>query len=195
MGIAHLLEDFGTSTLGEPITLSTGSLEDQRLEAFEKGYKAGWDDSVKASAEDLRTVSVDLAQNLQDLSFTYEEAYSAALMGLKPLIEQIVSTLLPGAMQQALGAQVVDQLCDIARDQPRPQVDLVCSPGTAPALGGLLDVCPDVSVSIIENPDLSDGQVSLRFDAEERDIDLGAILEQIRTAVAGFFTENQRETA
>ena len=54
MSIAHLLEDFGETHAHAPIAMDDVSLEDERLEAFEAGYQAGWDDAVKAQTEDAR---------------------------------------------------------------------------------------------------------------------------------------------
>ena len=50
---SHLFEDFG----GKPKPKSKApsfrieEVEDQKLESFENGYRAGWDDAIKAQAE------------------------------------------------------------------------------------------------------------------------------------------------
>lgn len=195
MSIAHVLEDFGAYTRGRPVSLTDVSLEEQRLEAFEKGYQAGWDDSVKAAQEDTRRISADLAQNLQDLSFTYQEAYSAVLESLRPLLEQMISAVLPAMMRQSLGAQVVGQLHELARDLGPQPVAIVTAPANITALGQVLQGEQSLTVTLSEDPALSEGQVRIEFGAHEREIDLTDVLARIESSVAGFFEENRKDTA
>jgi len=195
MGISHLLEDFGAYARGKPVSLTDVSLEEQRLEAFEKGYQAGWDDSSKAAEDDTRRVSSDFAQNLQDLSFTYGEAYSAVLASLRPLLEQISTTILPELMRQTLGAQLVEQVHEMARDLGPQPIELVTAPANATTLESVLGDDPAMPITVIEEPSLGEGQVFVRFGTHEREIDLSGVLATIGQTMTGFFDENQKETA
>ena len=47
-------------------------------------------------------------------------------------------------------------------------------------------------VRVQSDDTLSDGQVFLRFGEEETEIDLGAVTDGIRDALAGFFAEQER---
>lgn len=195
MSISHLLEDFRPYTNGNPLTLTDVSLEEQRLEAFERGYQAGWDDSVKAAEDDSRRVSADLAQTLLDLSFTYEEAHSAVLDGLKPLLEQMIETLLPKLGRQTLTQRIVEEIETIARQQGPQTVELVTAPANASTLKTLLNEDLPMPVTVSEEPTLGEGQAYLRFGSQEREIDLRGALEGIQEKVGAFYEENQRETA
>lgn len=195
MGISDLLEDFGALTRGRPVSLTDVSLEEQRLEAFEKGYQAGWDDSVKAASEDSRTIAADLAQNLSDLSFTYEEAQSAMLNALRPLLEQMMETVLPALMRGTLGAHVVDLVHNLARDLGPLPLEIVAAPENVVALDRALGEAPVLSVSVKEDPTLAEGQVFLRFGHEEREIDLSGLLASIERKMAGFFEEHRKDIA
>mgnify|MGYP003515970463 CR=1 FL=1 len=53
--------------------------QESRLEAYEQGYRAGWEDAAAAHAEDQRRIRVDLARSLQALGFTYQEARAHVL--------------------------------------------------------------------------------------------------------------------
>lgn len=194
MSISHLLEDFGAFARGKPVSLTDVSLEEQRLEAFEKGYQAGWDDSAKAGEDDTRRVSVDFAQNLQELSVTYHEAYSAVLASLRPLLEQITQTLLPDLMRETLGAQLVEQVHDMARDLGPQPIELVTSPANATTLESVLGDDPAMPVTVIEETSMGEGQVFVRFGTQEREIDLSGVLRDINKTMTGFFDENQKET-
>ena len=84
-----------------------------QLDAFEEGYRAGWDDAIKAQSDDRTRIS-EFAQNLQDLSFTYHEAYSHAINAMTPLLEDIVRSVLPKIAHEAW-ARISSICC-----RPRP---------------------------------------------------------------------------
>lgn len=193
--IAHLLEDFGGESDGLPVTLTEMSLEEERLASFEKGYQAGWDDSLKAQRDDARQVAADLAQNLRDLSFTYEEAYAAVLKAIAPVIEQALRTVLPRVSQDMLLPRVSEVLVDLAAHHGRQPVSIKAAPSDLAALEHLREAMPDLEVAIDADAVLSTGQVQIGFGEVERDIDMAEVLQTIDAALAAFFSEQRRETA
>ncbi len=195
MSISHLLEDFGSLAQGTPVSLTDVSLEEQKLEAFEKGYQAGWDDSTKSGSDDSRRISADFEQNLQDLSFTYQEAHVASLNALKPLLDQMVSTVLPAMVQKTLGSQISELLHDLAKKHGSQPIEIVVAPANSATIGDFLNQSTQQDIKLVEEPSLADGQVYIRFGSQEREINLNEILTSIDQAVVGFFEEAQRETA
>ena len=195
MSISHLLEDFGSIDVGTPVALTDVALEEQKLNAFEKGYQAGWEDAVQAAADDTRSVSSDLAQNLRDLTFTYEEAHQAALAALKPLLDKIVSTVLPTLAQNTLGLQVSEQLHDLARAHGNQQIEIVAASANIAVLEQMLGEITPMSAVLIEEDSLAGGQVHIRFGHNEREIDLNNVITAIEQAITGFYSENQKESA
>ncbi len=195
MSIAHLLEDYGVYAAGTPVSITDISLEEQRLEAFEKGYQAGWDDSVKAQSEDARRVSTDLAQNLQDLSFTYQEAYAGVLSSLEPLLRGMVDAVLPHAAQKTLGSRISDMLFDLAKEHGQQPVQIVTAPSNGAAIEELLTEEPPLPVTVETEASLGDGQVIVRIGNAEHEVNLSEVLAEIDRAVTGFFKENQKDVA
>lgn len=195
MSVSHLLEDFGAYARGTPVALTDVSLEEQRLEAFEKGYQAGWDDSARAANEEHRTVSADFAQALRDLSFTYHEAQRAILNGLKPLMDQIMSTVLPSLVHQTLCAQISELLHELAQEHSNQPIEIVTAPSNIPALEAMLQEQDTPPVSLVEEDSLAEGQAYLRFGSQEREIDFNAVHTAIEQAVTGFFDQTEREIA
>ena len=193
MSITHLLEDFDETQQGAQVTLTDVSLEEERLAAFETGYQAGWDDAVKAQTEDARRITADLAQNLQDLRFTYEEAHSAVMQALKPLLTQMTTSVLPRLAQESLGPRLAEMLYDLARDQGRLNVEIASSPDDAPRLAHLLEADPAIEATLVEDDTLGSGQVYLRFGEVEHEINLAEVLTGIDTAIRGFFDQHQHE--
>jgi flagellar M-ring protein FliF len=195
MSISHLLEDFDAAQGGREVTLTDVSLEEERLAAFETGYQAGWDDAVKAQTEDARRITADLAQNLQDLSFTFEEAQAAVMQALRPLLTQMTSAVLPRLAQESLGPRLAGMLDDLVRDQGRCSIEITASPADMPRLSGLLASGPALGATLTEDDTLGPGQVSLRFGEAEHEIDLGAVLEGIDAAIRSFFDQTQQGKA
>lgn len=195
MSIAHLLEDFDAAQQGREVTLTDVSLEEERLAAFETGYQAGWDDAVKAQTEDARRITADLAQNLQDISFTYQEAHAAVMQALRPLLTQMTTAVLPRLAQESLVPRLAEMLDELARDQGRLAVTIVASPSDMPRLAHLIEAEPGIGATLTEDDTLGPGQVSLRFGEAEHEIDLAEVLKGIDAAVRGFFDQPQQGKA
>ena len=195
MAIAHLLEDFSTSEASEgPIRLmSEDALEDMRLTSFEQGYTAGWDDAIKAQAEDQTRISAALAQSLEDMSFTYQEAFSQMLGTVEPVFQALVNSVLPGVMADVLGHQIVAQLCEMARDQAAQPASVVVPVGAGAALRPILAREYSMPVDLVEDPALDHGRACLRIGSTEREIDSDRLLASIREAVEAFFYQTNKD--
>ena len=193
--LSDLLEDFGAAAEsgGHTIHMSEDEGEAMRLEAFEQGYKAGWDDAIKAQSEDHRRISSDLAQNLQDLSFTYHEAYSQVVEGMTPLLNDMIESLLPKLARESLGLHVIELLQDLTRTQSAQSVEIVVASGSREAIAPLLDGDFKMPVTLTEDPRLAEGQADIRFGEVERRVDLAAVLNNIQEALQGFIHENRKE--
>lgn len=195
MSITHMLEDFGETRRGTPVSMTDLSLEEERLEAFEKGYQAGWDDCAKSQMEDSRRITADLSQNLQDLTFTYEEAYAAVMQALHPLLEQMTAAVLPRLARESLVPRVVETVHDIARTHGHQAIGLAVAEEDMPVLDHLTDALPDMEIGLTVDDTLASGQLYLRFDGGEQAIDLQEVLQGIEQAVSGFFENSRKATA
>lgn len=189
MSISHLLEDFSALAEGDPVALTDVALEEEKLSAFERGYQAGWDDSTKAATDDASHIAADFAQNLQDLSFTFHEAQVAALKALKPLLDQMVEAVLPRLAQDSLGERVREILHDFLDAQDAGSITILAAPTTAPTLEFLLNGQEQVSVSVLPEPDMAEGQVRLRLEDQEREINTKAVLSAISEAIEAYYTD------
>lgn len=195
MGISHLLDDFSAGSHEHSISISDVSLEEQRLEAFENGYKAGWEDAVRAASDDSNRISTDLAANLQDMSFTVQEAQSSLLTALRPLLTSMVNSVLPSLARQTLGMRVLETLGGMARTAASGPIEIVAAPQNVNALQKIIDEQEVGNVQITAEPSLGDGQVHIRASATEQEIDLDAVLAQIETTLTGFFEDRQKDIA
>ncbi|QBF29688.1 hypothetical protein [Thalassococcus sp. S3] len=193
MPITHLLEDFSSTALavGETDTSDELQLETERLAAFEQGYSAGWEDAIKAQAQDQTKVSATLAQTLADLTFTHREAHVQMLAAVTPLLEAIVEQIMPETLQQSLGPIVVEELEKLAAEHGDAPLELVCAPNHLQALEPMLPKTSDLRIATDES--LPEGQVFLRLGREERDINLKTVTDTIQAAISGFAHQIQKE--
>lgn len=191
------LEIFETAEKPVPsdtVVLDAGLLEEAKLASYDAGYSAGWEDAAAAQSGDQTRIRADLARNLQALSFTYQEVRSHILRALHPLLEEIVGRLLPDLARETLAGVVLDRLMPLAERLADAPVTLVLNPAARPAVESLLETATGLPLSIEEEPSLGEGQVYLRFGAEETLIDLDRAVAEITAAVRGFFDLTQKET-
>lgn len=195
MSISHLFEDFGgiNAPAPEPIAAPDEGNEDEMLESFEQGYKAGWDDAISAKSEEHASVSAALAGRLNDLSFTYHEAREAILADLAPTVEKAIMTVLPELARQAVGALAVEQLHKIIRENSETPVVLSTAPD---CYQPVIDVMPEdkkLPVEVVRDESLAEGQVRFEFAQRERLIDLSEVLEAVAGAMTAFTHETRKE--
>ncbi len=199
--LADLLEDFGSvypvgpAALSQPVepAFSEAELEGKKLEAFEKGYRAGWDDSVKALSDDRTRISSAFGQHLQDLSFSYHEAYTQVMNAVTPLLDEMVASLLPEMARATLGHHIVEQLQAMSREIGRMEVVIAVAPGKVDAVTPLLEADFGFPIQLMPDDTLSEGQADIRFGQTERQIDLSDLIASVTEAVEGFAHDNRRK--
>lgn len=184
------LEDFGAPPrAGAGAVPVSGDLEGIKLDAFEAGYKDGWDDCLRAEQENHTQIGADLSRNIKDLSFTYHEARNDVLSGLKPLLDGIAGQLLPVIAAEALAPVLRAELAQIIDDLPDGKCEIVAAPSTCPSLETVIPAEIGAEVTIRPEPAYAEGHVSLRFGTELREIDLSAAADRIATSIRDFAAE------
>lgn len=200
-----LLEDFGStsppvqgpatrteSASAEP-AFREADLEGKKLEAFEKGYRAGWDDAVKAQSDDRTRISSAFGQHLQDLSFTYHEAYTQVMNAVTPLLNEMVTSLMPALARETLGHHIVDQLKTMSREIGQMEVVIAVAPNRVEAVTPLLKQDFGFPIRLMPDDTLAEEQADIRFGDTERQIDLSDLIASVAEAVEGFAHDNRRK--
>lgn len=195
MTIAHLLEDFGVSTVVEPVeSVSEEVMEEAKLASFEKGYTAGWDDAIDAKDKETNRISAALSGSLEDLSFTYREAQTQLIESLDPMFKVLTSVILPDSMAATFGHHIIDHLNDMARDQIGEPMEIVVAAGEGNAVRALLGEEFTVDVRVREDAALAAGQAQLRVGISERELDSGALIDTIRSSIDAFTYQFKEES-
>lgn len=192
---SYVPEDFDTAPdkAGEGDVADTRNIEAERLTAFERGYKAGWDDSVNALSAERKAISADFAANLSDLSFTYHEARSHVLRQLESLVTDTFAKVLPGCAKEALPRLVWSHVSQIALEAAGTPVTVLVAPGASAMFESLLPPDPGFPVTVVEEPTLTEGQVFIRSQKGETAIDQATVLTEIDAAVRQFFQVHQQD--
>lgn len=197
--LSDLLEDFAqtaapVAAASAPV-FNEADLEGQKLEAFENGYRAGWDDAVKAQSDDSSRISSAFGQHLQDLSFTYHEAYSQVMNAMTPLLDEMVAALLPEMARATLGHHIVEQLQGMAQEIGALEVIVAVAPANVAAVSPLLEGEFSFPIQLVEDDTLAEEQADIRLGNTEKQIDLGDLIASVSEAVEGFAHDNRRKIA
>jgi len=190
------LEVFETdvrSGLHDTVVLDTMALEEAKLGSYDAGYSAGWEDAAAAHAGEQSQIKSDLARNLQSLGFTYQEARMHILRSIEPLLQEMVSRLLPELARETLAPVVLEVLMPMAEKMSDAPVTLVLNPAARAAVEALLEQATGIPLTLIEEPTLSEGQVYLRMGGAEISVDLDRATAEITAAVRGFFDLPERK--
>ena len=184
MTLQSLLEDFGSPAEAAPEPPPEPVLsEEAQLAAFEKGYAEGYEDATKAADEERRRVGEALAGRLGDLSFTYHEARAAVLREVRELVSAIGDGVLPAMGREGFGAALAEALAaEIEGRDPCP-VAVTVAPEAVDRVEPLMPDIEGFPVTLAGDPDLGDGQAVIGFPDDEREVDVGSVVERALAAL------------
>lgn len=195
MTASHLFQDFGDikSSQHSRQDLPIEDVEDQKLEAFEKGYQAGWEDAVAAQTETRSFVSSGLANSLQNASFEYHELRATLNASVEAILAGVIDVVLPQIARASLGAHVCEEVSTLARKSMDRDIEIVVAPESQSAVRAALQ--DDLPTPFVLTTDklLAPTQVILRLDSSEAELHLERAITDISTAVASFFENNPNE--
>ncbi len=190
-----MLDDFSSTVIANSAGDSGTLSEDARLEAFEEGYKAGWDDVVAAQQKDTHRIGEDLARNLSDLSFTYHEVRTNILQALRPLLHEILGKVLPVSASAALPELINEHVSDIADSATHLPILITVHPDLVETVGDLIPESSSLPVSTHADTSLTNGQAMIKFADQEHQIDLDGAIANMNAALKDFFEAEFKERA
>ena len=178
-----------------PPMVPAQQMEEARLEAYEQGYCAGWEDAQTAQGEEQGRLNADILRSLEGMSFTYHEARGHVLRTLEPLMRTMADKILPDMAQRALGTLILGTLRPLAISMAQTPVTVALHPASRAALEPHLLSQDAPPFTIIEDQSLSLGQVRLCLGEVEQFVDMDSAVATIRSAVDDFFALEQKELA
>ena len=195
MAASHLFQDFGTMKAGEAgkKSVSAEEIEDLKLQAFESGYQAGWDDAVKAQSTSKTHISSELGINLQSASFEYHEVRATMNASVQSIMSEVVTTILPKVARESLGGHICDCIESIVKDALERPIQITVAPASEEAVRAVLTTDLPEPFEIVPDETLLPSQVILRLGATENEINLDKTVADIASAVTNFFKIQEPE--
>lgn len=191
MSIAHLLTDF-SSRLHDPDLGQSDSVETFRLDAFEEGYGAGWDDGAAAVRETQTALRQDVLENLANLSLTQRQAYNTMLSALTPLIQKIGDELIPKIARECFTARLVEIIVAAIKRENLSHLTLSVNPDQIGPIRDILteDLCDTVTLRSSADVPLDHAFVS----TEHHDVEFTYhdVIAQISDDLAAFLSQNHK---
>jgi len=160
--------------------------------AFERGYKAGWDDCERQAKDSRASVGAEFARNIQDLGFTYHEARAHVLSGIEPLLATIVGKVLPSLATATLGQSVVEELKELAETAAESPVTILVAPETHDLVAEFLAETTALPYRLVADETLTGWQVFFRLGAHERQLNLGGVIDRVAARIAAFSLQNEK---
>ena len=194
MNTATLYQDFSSDKVLENRTgsASAADVEEAKLQSFEDGYQAGWDDAAKAQASLDMSVSSALAANLQDASFEYHEVRNQLTKTVHEIMQGVVDAILPDVARQSLGAHIVQLVEAHTRDAVTRTIQLRVSETSRELVERVLPETP-VAYEVTVDSCLAPDQAVLQLSETEHEIDLGRVVKDVNAAVADYFETQTSE--
>ena len=195
MSLSHLFQDFGTlkSTQAGKRSLTAEEIEDLKLQSFESGFQAGWEDALKAQVETHSHVSAGLAASLQSASFEYHELRATLNASVQNIMAHVVDTILPLAARAGLGAHIRDFVTSAAQDAQDRPIEIVVAPECEEAVRRVLSSDLQEPFELVGDPGMSESQATIRLGSKESEINLDKTVAEIALAVATFFETQKSE--
>ncbi|MGI1662068.1 hypothetical protein ACRDNQ_07495 [Palleronia sp. KMU-117] len=171
---------------------SAADIEAARLDGYEAGYRAGWDDATSATSLEQDRIGEEFARNLRDLGFTYHEARAHVITGVDEVLRSFLRVFFPAFVGEALASHVQDAIAaeiDLAAGQP---IRLRVSPENAGALRRLLVSVSTFPCVIEEEPSLASGQVYCALGERNFEVDLRSVVDATQKALDALSDINSR---
>lgn len=191
---ASILEDFGSRMpVGAPPARPAAAAKD--IDRFDDGYNAGWDDAMAQVEAEQTRVGEGLATRLGSLEQGHRAAVAASLLALEPTLREIFDKLLPRTAERAFLPLLLEEI-ERLLDDGAGKLALHVAPEEEASVVRLLaraKIGPD-RVTVRSEPALSISQAQLRWQGQERRIDLERTLEALDEALESFLATLDRGT-
>ncbi len=121
-----------------PAQQASEALEEIKLDAYERGYVAGWEDSERQAEREALETRARVERQLEALSFTYHDARGHVLRAMEPVLHAMLETVVPEAARAAVIPGVIAQLLPLAQSLSEAPVTLRIAQGARPGFDAAL---------------------------------------------------------
>jgi len=162
------------------------SFEALRDNAYSDGVKSGAEAASRAFEDEKIRTLAPILEALNDMSFSQVEACQAMLKSMRPMVEQLVQTVLPEATRQGFGAEVAALICKAYEKAPASQIEIHVATDAVASIQTFL--APAKADFLIVPDSTLDGlQARVNWLGGYDQIDLNGALENVNAAIDAFF--------
>jgi len=162
------------------------SFEALRDSAYNDGVKSGAEAASRAFEEEKIRTLAPILEALNDMGFTQIEASQAMLKSMRPMVEQLVQTVLPESARLGFGAEVAALLAKAYEKAPTARIVISVAPDAVASIQSLL-APSKADFSVEPDPALNGLQARVNWQGGYDRIDLDAALKDVRAAIGTFF--------
>ncbi len=191
---AFALEDFGNvRPFARP---APPAAEAPRTDRYEEGYNAGYDDAMAQVEAEQGRLAETFAERLMGLDLDRRAAMGTALTALEPAMREIFDRLLPHAAERSF-LPILMQEIRSAFEGDAVAMTVLVAPEDHARLVRLLERADFGSerVTVRSEPALSINQALLRWEGQERRVDLEGVLTALDDALETFLSTMDRGTS
>lgn len=167
------------------------SFEALRDSAYNDGIKSGAEAASRAfEAEKIRTLA-PILEALNDMTFSQIETHHTMLNSLRPMLEQMVTSVLPEAAREGFSAEVAALVCRAYKKAPLAKIIISVSPDAVHSIQSLLNPAK-ADFTIEPDADLTGLQAKVNWQGGYDQINLDSALTEIRTSIFDFFNKIEK---
>ncbi|MEM9434375.1 MAG: hypothetical protein AAGA12_10665 [Pseudomonadota bacterium] len=189
-----IFEDFGASPPAKAETVAPEPDIQSTRAIFDEGYEQGWNDAVASSEAEHRKAQTDIAVALQETSFSYVEARMHVLKSMRPLLNAVVSVILPDLAKASLSQRIADELFKLTETLEQP-LKISCSPEDLGEIEKIVNSNASFPVRVAAEPTLAENQVVMKFENGDAEMDLQKTFDSITELLNDFYSSLDTEEA
>jgi len=177
------------------IFVSRGKLGALKSSLYQTGFKAGQIEADTRHDNQQSHIMLELSRKLQDINFTHVEARQNVIRALKPLLQQMVKTVLPVIATEALSDIVSAHITALAKQCTAGNVKIMCAADDAETLSRLLLSLRHLpfSTDVIVDPDCLPRQIVISAPDSEQQINLAEAVRAVSEGVTEFYKSTTEE--
>lgn len=183
-----ILEDFSAPIAAAPTPREPAPVHDP-MQGYETGYKAGWDDAMAEATKSQNHINAEFGRNLQELSFSFEEAKLQVCASVQELVATLCTSLMPRYAAHGLANHILNVMEPILDQVGAPDIMLVCAPQDHELLSKMVTDAPYLPLTLRTEDSLMEGQVHFRFGAEQHEIEIAQFFQQVDALMLQHFAD------
>ena len=192
MTLALILEDFDTAPASPSPREDDLPRDEGRLASYDDGYAAGWEDGTAAVRSETDAAERAVLAQLQDLSFTFQEARAHVMRAVAPMVQAILCRAVPETLHATLGERLRVEINEMIDANAPAPVTLSVAPEREARLAEVLAGVPGLPVTLATDERLGPDALQLGLGEAGRRIDLGTLDAILNDAFAALDIHNEK---